>query len=368
MFVRNCWYVAGWDSDIVGDGFHTITIIDQPLVMFREAGGGLVALENRCCHRFAPLSKGRIEDGCNVRCMYHGLKFAPDGACISVPGQDTIPETARVRSYPAESRYGWAWVWMGDPEKADPSLIPSLVGIDDARYRFRTGSLDYNVDYQLINDNLTDFSHLSYVHANSFGASEYWASIRPMVRRIERGIRVSRWVSTESGEVMSEEAPTVKLRPKGVGPTAMFQTYDYLVPGIMVMRSETYRLADMPEDGVSFPDAEPVAATLTCQAVTPIGKRKSRYFFTWGPRVQDGDDAAADNMITLARRAFAEDHEMIEAQQAIIDQCGPSREVLTTADVVRVQLRATIRSLYREENPKATESIPDTADNPQEIA
>lgn len=88
---------------------------------------------------------------------------------------------------------------MGDPAKADLSLIPSLVGIDDARYRFRKGSLDYDVDYQLINDNLTDFSYLSYVHANSFGASEYWPSIRPTVRRIERGIRVSRWVSTETG-------------------------------------------------------------------------------------------------------------------------------------------------------------------------
>lgn len=78
-----------------------------------------------------------------------------------------------MHSHPADSRYGWVRFWMGDPAKADLSLIPSLVGIDDARYRFRKGSLDYDVDYQLINDNLTDFSYLSYVHANSFGASEY---------------------------------------------------------------------------------------------------------------------------------------------------------------------------------------------------
>jgi len=42
----------------------------------------VVALEARCCHRLAPLSCGRIE-GNDLRCMYHGLKFAPSGKCVA---------------------------------------------------------------------------------------------------------------------------------------------------------------------------------------------------------------------------------------------------------------------------------------------
>jgi phenylpropionate dioxygenase-like ring-hydroxylating dioxygenase large terminal subunit len=35
--------------------------------------------------------------------------------------------------------------------------------------------MDYDANYQLINDNLTDFTHLSYVHPNSFGTSDEFA-------------------------------------------------------------------------------------------------------------------------------------------------------------------------------------------------
>jgi len=62
---------------------------------------------------------GRIK-GDNVECGYHGLTFDCSGTCVRVPGADRIPPSARVRSYPVESRYGLLWVWMGDAANADP--------------------------------------------------------------------------------------------------------------------------------------------------------------------------------------------------------------------------------------------------------
>src|SRR6185369_2986965 len=61
-----------------------VTHIDQPVALSRTAAGEIVALEDRCCHRFAPLSMGRLE-GDELRCMYHGLKFASDGRCTEIP-------------------------------------------------------------------------------------------------------------------------------------------------------------------------------------------------------------------------------------------------------------------------------------------
>jgi len=58
MYAHNCWYVAAWDRDIAGDKLHAIRIADEPIVIYRRQDGGLVALEDRCRHRFAPLSLG----------------------------------------------------------------------------------------------------------------------------------------------------------------------------------------------------------------------------------------------------------------------------------------------------------------------
>ena len=123
MWIRNAWYVAAWTHEIEPGRIHARTIIDQPLVLYRTADGAIVALEDRCPHRFAPLSMGRLE-GDALRCMYHGLKFAPDGRCIEIPGQKLIPQSACVRRYPLQVVGSWVWVWMGEADKADAAAIP----------------------------------------------------------------------------------------------------------------------------------------------------------------------------------------------------------------------------------------------------
>ena len=120
-FVHDSWYVAAWDHEIGADALFARQLLGKPLVFFRTAAGAVVALDDRCCHRAAPLSIGRKEGDC-VRCQYHGLKFDASGTCVDMPGQDRIPLQARVRSYPVVERNRFVWVWMGDPALADPAL------------------------------------------------------------------------------------------------------------------------------------------------------------------------------------------------------------------------------------------------------
>jgi phenylpropionate dioxygenase-like ring-hydroxylating dioxygenase large terminal subunit len=61
-FLRNTWYVAAWSDEIAGGRVLARTITHVPLIFWRDATGKVVALEDRCCHRAAPLSKGRLED------------------------------------------------------------------------------------------------------------------------------------------------------------------------------------------------------------------------------------------------------------------------------------------------------------------
>ena len=106
-----------------------------------------------------------------MRCGYHGLRFDPDGRCVEVPGSDRIPEAARVRSYPHVVKNRWVFVWIGDPARADPALLPDNFSCDSPDWKHRPGYLHYETNDLLICDNLLDFSHLSYVHERSLGGS-----------------------------------------------------------------------------------------------------------------------------------------------------------------------------------------------------
>jgi phenylpropionate dioxygenase-like ring-hydroxylating dioxygenase large terminal subunit len=170
MFIRNCWYVAAWDHEIPADGLFHRTVIGEPLLLYRQADGRIVALEDRCCHRQAPLSAGRREGDC-VRCGYHGLLFDGQGRCTEIPGLERVPPHVRVRAYPVVVKNRWVFVWMGDAEQADPALLPDNFSNDHPDWINLPGYLHYDTPYLLICDNLLDFSHLSYVHEKTLGGS-----------------------------------------------------------------------------------------------------------------------------------------------------------------------------------------------------
>ena len=130
MFLRNHWYVAASGSEIGRKPFRRI-IMNEPVVFYRTEDGTPIALEDRCPHRRLPLSMGKLVENDVLQCHYHGLRFDRTGACVRVPGQDMIPPTARVKTYPVVERYKWLWIWMGDPALADPAKITDYHWLDD---------------------------------------------------------------------------------------------------------------------------------------------------------------------------------------------------------------------------------------------
>lgn len=336
MHVRNCWYVAAWECELAKGALTPRKIMGEPIVLYRASDGALVALEDRCCHRFAPLSKGRLE-GDAVRCMYHGLKYDRTGRCIEIPNEDRIPPQAKVRAYPVVERHSWIWVWMGDPALADPALIPRAIGLDDKGWMLQSGQLDYNAGCELINDNLLDFSHLSFVHPNTLGKGANYAGSPPKVTPLPRGVRVTRWIKGRRGM----EA----LKRVGMNGD-QWQSYDYLLPGVLLLGGETY-----PEGtGDAHPNGppatlKPMSRSFSSQAVTPVTERTSRYFFSWGLPVETASEELVSGMMAVARAAFEEDRAMIEAQQVIIDASPEARMMAIPADAALFQFRRLMKQL-----------------------
>lgn len=319
-YVRNAWYVAAWVSELPEGKPLAITILGEPLVIYRTPTG-LAALEDRCVHRLAPLSLGRCE-GERLRCMYHGLLFNPDGTVAEIPGQDIVPPNARVRSYPVEQAGGWIWVWMGAKGAADKALIPPAIGPDHPDYIMGHGHLDYDAEARLINDNLLDFSHLSFVHANSFQAGSDFADSLPKQETLERGVRFSRWVIDSRGPVGRQNEE----------PADNYMCYDFLIPGILLMWSGSFAPGTAAACDMGTPDYGQAlkGVTFTSQAVTPMTDETARYFFCWGPHKAHGDAALRDMLMGIAHQAFAEDKVMIEAQHKVI-RSTPNPQIMPTA-------------------------------------
>ncbi len=161
-YLRNAWYAAAW-SDEIGREPLGRTFLEEPVVLFRDTDGTPNALADRCPHRFAPLSKGKLV-GDAIQCPYHGLRFGGDGNCVH-NYHGPIPKVASIQRYPVMERYGVAWIWMGDAEQAHEDKLPDFgTFIADSDFAFAHGYLSVTGNYQLVVDNLLDLTHGQFLH------------------------------------------------------------------------------------------------------------------------------------------------------------------------------------------------------------
>ncbi len=92
--------------------------------------------------------------------------------CVRVPGQELIPERARVRSYPVVEKDEIISIWMGEAAKADPSGIIDYPWHNDHKaWPHRHDVYHIGANYMLMVDNLIDLTHLGYVRAKTIGGN-----------------------------------------------------------------------------------------------------------------------------------------------------------------------------------------------------
>jgi phenylpropionate dioxygenase-like ring-hydroxylating dioxygenase large terminal subunit len=337
-FVRNCWYIAAWEDEIPADGLFERTLLNESVLFFRKGDGGIAALENRCCHRGAPLNVG-TKEGDSVRCRYHGMVFNAQGTCTEIPGQDLIPARACVRTYPVVVRDEFLWIWMGDPALADEAQIVSYWWHNDPAWRKKRSYLHYQAPYTLIVDNLLDFSHLTFVHNTSIGTPSN-ATTRAEVERIAGGLKITRRYHNDQIQANRRSIATFD------GPADRWQIYEWLAPSFLRLYTGSAPAGTGAHDGHLVPETMQYRH---CSAQTPETGSSTHYWFSHAANFKTETSEVIDVVFDGVLKAFIEDRDIIEAQQRALNLGQPFQEMGIVHDAALVQARLHIKRLLDEE-------------------
>lgn len=333
-YVRNAWYLAAWADEVKPGEILARTLLDQPLALYRTAGGKPVALEDRCCHRSLPLSLGKL-DGERLRCGYHGLLFDATGACVQVPGQPLVPPGSAVRAFPLVERWRAIWIWPGDAALADPALVPDLYWLDHPAWGAGTGHMQIKCNYQLIVDNVLDLTHLSYVHPRTFGTLAI-AESPARYERVGDKVRITRWV-------LDSPPPGVMARNRSLaGNIDRRQLITFLPPGVVTIEGWFGPAAPGRDTR-----AEPEGGSRICNinALTPVSATETLHLFAEAQSYAPADAAATEKLFKEVYDTFLEDIEVLEAQQRALVRRPDAPMVDINADAGGLEARRIMQRL-----------------------
>ncbi|OFC72441.1 aromatic ring-hydroxylating oxygenase subunit alpha [Alteromonas confluentis] len=345
-FIRNAWYVAASSDEIGSEKPLGRTICNIQIAFFRDSKDQVQAVEDFCPHRGAPLSLGYVE-GDNLVCGYHGLQMGADGSTQSMPSQ-RVEKFPCIKQIPVVERYGFIWIWPGDKQAADDSLIPVLEWALDPKWAYGGGLYHIKCDYRLMIDNLMDLTHETYVHASSIGQKEIDET---PVKTTMEGTQVvtSRYMEGILPPPFWQNALQANGLPTDQ-PVDRWQICRFDAPSHVMIE---VGVAMAGKGGYEAP-AEQKANSTVVDFITPETDGSIWYFWGMARNFKADDEALTASIREGQGQIFSEDLEILERQQQNLDRF-PDRHLLKLdIDAGGVQARRIIERTIKREQPSAT--------------
>lgn len=192
------WYPVAVVADLDIRVPTAVTILARDLVVWWDRNGkSWQVWDDRCPHRLAPLSEGRINEKGELQCSYHGWTFAPcsgDCTCIPQAPKDGNPvwksKRASATVYPSVAQEGILWFWPDTrPEfqsKKDSKPPPSIPALADSTFMDELSSRNLNYGYEQLIENLMDPAHVPFAHHGIQGNRDLATPINLKVDKLEK--------------------------------------------------------------------------------------------------------------------------------------------------------------------------------------
>ena len=239
-----------------------------------------------------------------------------------------------MRAFPVLERYNFVWIWMGDAEKADPALVPDVHWMSDPAWVASEGYHHVKANYKLLNDNLLDLSHETYVHGKTIGHDSVAES--PIAIRMDgNAVYVDK-------EMKDCNPPPFYQYLAKVSATERVDRWQHTVfqpPGYIVIDVGVQPLSPVP--GSNRVEGRVI------DLITPETATSSHYFWAFARNFRLGEPAVTEFLRENVRVTFDEDKDMLEAQQRNIGDgvTEPAFPVAVRADAGPTQGRRLLASM-----------------------
>lgn len=313
MVERGLWHPVA-TAALVGDAPVAARLLDESLVLWRDAQGGLHAWSDRCSHRGAALSRGRIVGG-RLECPYHGWQFDAQARCTHVPAVPAyVPgERQSARAFEVTERYGLAWVRLAPSANEVPAFEP-----EDARAlrKVLCGPYEVETSAPRLVENFLDMAHFGFVHAGWLGDPAH-ASIEPYPVE-EPGDRVV---------VPACHAWQPQAYAGAAEGTTIAYRYEVRAPYFPM-------LVKRPDDGQAS------ISNAIAMFICPVEAERS---VVWFRMATVNDDSSDDALRAFQDTIFLQDKPVVESQRPKRLPLAPEAEAHGPADRVSAAYRRFLR-------------------------
>ncbi|HVE82929.1 MAG TPA: aromatic ring-hydroxylating dioxygenase subunit alpha [Myxococcales bacterium] len=318
------WFIA-CPSRELGRGPVAAKIQGVPLVLFRGEGGRPGALEDRCPHRNAPLTAGRVIGG-QLQCAYHGWRFDGGGACRAVPGLPGEPEARATRATAFATRELDGFIWVYSTPGAEPSAEPfRFPHLGDRRYTSARRSFFVASTLLAALENTLDVPHTAFLHGGLFRTARKENEIEVVVRR---------WSDRTEAEFIGEP------RPRGLAGRV-------LAPGGgVVVHHDRFLLPSIAQVEYRLGDASHLVVTT---AMTPVSDFETRLYAVVTFRLPVPGWLVRPFVTPIATHIFKQDARILTLQTENTHRFGGERFANTEIDVLGPQIWRLLKQAERGE-------------------
>lgn len=316
MMEKTQWHPVALISD-VNDAPVGVRLLGEDLVLWRDASGAAQAFIDRCPHRGARFSLGRVNEG-HLECPYHGWQFSSTGQCTKVPAVPgfTPPPQHCVKSFGVQQAYGLIWVQL---EAADVPL-PVFAAEGDTRLRkVNCGPYDVHASAPRIIENFLDMSHFGFVHEGWLGSRDATEMAPYNVEVTATGVQATNCKAVQ---------PISNLH--STKPAEVHYTYEVTAP-------YTALLTKIPEEGTTKEGWREAIGLFIC----PVTPTTSRVWF----RLAVADFESTDAQLQAFQHTiFTQDQPVLESQLPKELPLDPRAELHSAADRMSSAYRRYLKS------------------------
>jgi phenylpropionate dioxygenase-like ring-hydroxylating dioxygenase large terminal subunit len=354
--LRGYWYPICRSEDL-GDAPLALTRLSEPLVAWRDSGGSAHVLHDRCPHRGAALSVGRVW-GDLIGCRYHGLVFDGSGQCRDVPAAangEKIAEKIKIAAYDTQEAGGAVWAFLGDGPSTpfDPPtwlIDPEMIGWWQA--------WTFEANWLLVQDNNGDVCHTTFAHDPTYVYGKSAVSQRLRVRDIPCG------VSVEADADGGTRDPVPRNDPAEIEEnTNAFEFHLpcrvelWLHPMSVAWVSDYHKDQHAPEaNPMYYAHERPYRCV---QYMLPIDEKRT-LFMNWYGRAAATEDQAThwralynDRILPSELIIFGEDDMLMKSTRSLEEARG--HEQLFNMDVGTIRIRKLLADAYLAANPSTAQ-------------